>query len=138
MPSKSKNKKETPPSPLAAAARKFLVIILIASAFGGAWYLGKMRTQGPVDRFAQCLTDKGTMMYGLYWCSHCEEQKKAFGASFKKIHYIECGTPDHKEEPQCIQAHVNNFPTWQFANGERFEGELAFVDLATKTGCSLQ
>jgi len=138
MPPKPKKKQQDSTSPLAAAARKFAILILIAGAFGGAWYLGRMRAQDPVDRFAQCLTDKGTVMYGLYWCPHCEEQKKTFGSSFRKIHYIECGTPDHKEQPQCTQDHVNNFPTWQFANGDRNEGEMAFVDLATKTGCSLQ
>jgi len=97
-----------------------------------------MHAQGPVDHFAQCLTDKGTVMYGLYWCPHCEEQKKAFGASFRKVNYVECGTSDHKEEPRCVQDHVTNFPTWQFANGERHEGELSFEDLSAKTGCSLR
>jgi glutaredoxin len=138
MSSKSKQKQEESISPLAVAARRFAILSLVVAAFGCAWYFGRIRAQAPVDRFAQCLTDKGTVMYGLYWCSHCEEQKKMFGSSFSKVHYVECGTADHKEQPQCIEQNVKNFPTWQFANGDRYEGELAFVDLATRTGCSLQ
>ncbi len=138
MGSKLDKQKQDTESPIAVAARKFAIVILIAGAFAGAWYLGRLRAQGPVDRFAQCLTDKGVRMYGLSWCPHCEEQKKAFGASFRKVNYVECGTSDHKEEPRCVQDHVANFPTWQFANGERYEGELSFEDLAAKTGCSLQ
>ena len=131
-------KKEVPQSAVASAARKFAILALVVAAFAGARYLGRMHAQGRVDHFAQCLTDKGTVMYGLFWCPHCEEQKKAFRASFRKVNYIECGTSDHKEEARCIQDHVTNFPTWQFANGERHEGELSFEDLAAKTGCSLR
>ena len=136
--SKKKVQPESPQKALTSAARKFALLVLVVAAFGGAWYLGKMHGEQRVDRFAQCLTDKGTRMYGLFWCPHCEEQKKAFGASFRNIHYIECGTQDHKEQPQCIQDHVINFPTWQFENGERYEGDLPLADLGAKTGCSLQ
>ena len=132
----TKKSASPPQSILATAVRKFAIIVLIAGAFAGVWYLGKMRGQHKVDRFAQCLTDKGTVMYGLFWCSHCEEQKEAFGSSFGKIHYVECGTPDHHEQPQCSVEGLKDFPTWSFANGERATGSLSFRELAAKTGCS--
>ena len=138
MSSRLQEQKQHPQSPIASAAGKFAILVLVVGAFAGAWYLGKLHAQGPVDHFAQCLTDQGAKMYGLYWCPHCEEQKKAFGASFRKVSYVECGTSDHKAEPRCVQDHVVNFPTWQFADGSRHEGELSFEDLAAKTGCSLQ
>ena len=132
-------KKESKPQDagvFTAALRKFAVIALIAGAFAGVWYLGKMRGRQKVDRFAQCLTDKGTVMYGLYWCPHCEEQKEAFGSSFRNVRYVECGTPDHHEQAQCIAEGLKDFPTWSFANGERVAGGMSFQELAAKTGCS--
>ena len=136
--SSKKPQSQVPKSAFGAALRKFAILLLVAGAFAGAWYLGRMRGQRRLDHFAQCLTDKGAVMYGLFWCPHCEEQKKAFGPSFQNVRYVECGTPDHKEQPQCIQDHVTDFPTWQFGNGERHEGELPLEELAAKTGCSLQ
>ena len=126
----------TPQNTLLVAARKFAVLLLVAGAFTGVWYLGKLRGRQKIDRFAQCLTDKGTVMYGLYWCPHCEDQKRAFGASFKNIRYVECGTPDHKEVEQCSADGLKDFPTWKFADGERHAGGLSFQELAAKTGCS--
>lgn len=134
------NKESTPQvaGVLTVAVRKFAVIVLVAGAFAGVWYLGKMRGRQKVDRFAQCLTDKGTVMYGLYWCPHCEEQKETFGSSFRNIHYVECGTPDHHEQPQCSAEGLKDFPTWSFASGERATGGMSFQELAAKTGCSTQ
>ncbi len=125
-------------SALQAAARKFVVIVLIAGVFAGVWYLGKLRGRQKMDRFAQCLTDKGAVMYGLFWCPHCEEQKELFGASFRNVQYVECGTPDHKEQPLCSEKGLKDFPTWQFADGERLAGGLSLQELAAKTGCSAQ
>ena len=121
---------------LAAAVRKFAVIALIAGAFAGVWYLGKLRGRQRVDRFAQCLSDKGTVMYGLFWCPHCEEQKEAFDSSFRYIHYVECGTPDHREQSQCSAEGLKDFPTWRFADGERITGGMSLRELAAKAGCS--
>ena len=125
-----------PQGVLQAAARKFAVLLLVAGAFVGVWYLGKLRGRQKVDRFAQCLTDKGTVMYGLYWCPHCEDQKELFGSSFRNIHYVECGTPDHKEQEQCVVDGLKDFPIWKFADGERHTGGLSMQELAAKTGCS--
>jgi glutaredoxin len=135
----SKNDSSAPPANvLKAAARKFVLILLIAGAFAGVWYLGKLRGRQKMDRFAQCISDKGTVMYGLFWCPHCEEQKEIFASSFRNIHYVECGTLDHQEQPQCIQQGLRDFPTWQFADGERHAGGLSLQELAVKTGCSAQ
>jgi len=128
----------TPQDALRVAGRKFALIVLIAGAFAGVWYLGKLRGRQRIDRFAQCLTDKGTEMYGLSWCPHCQDQKELFGASFRNIHYVECGTPDHKEVEQCAADGLRDFPTWKFADGERHAGALSMQELAAKTGCSGQ
>ena len=122
-------------SVFALAVRKFVTIILVVGAFIGVWSLGKLRGRHKVDQFAQCLSDKGTVMYGLYWCPHCEEQKEAFGSSFRNIHYVECGTPDHHEQPQCSAEGLKDFPTWRFADGDRIIGGVTLQQLAAKSGC---
>jgi|SRR5882724_8920539 len=124
-------------NPLRDALRKFVIIVVIAGAFAGVWRLGKWRNQQKMDRFAQCLTDKGTMMYGLFWCPHCEDQKEMFGSSFQNVRYVECGTPDHHEQPQCSQEGLKDFPTWKFPDGDRHAGGLSLQELGAKTGCSL-
>ena len=92
---------------------------------------------GEYDAFAQCLTDKGVMMYGAWWCPHCKNQKNLFGNSFKKIHSIECaqqGNPNAQTR-ECKEARINGYPTWVFADGSRTEGEMSFDALSKKTDC---
>lgn len=60
------------------------------------------------DEFAKCLTEKGAVMYGAEWCTHCKEQKAAFGDSFKYIKYIEC--PENIL--LCTDKGINGYPTW--------------------------
>jgi len=116
-----------------------MIAALIAAAFAGAYYLGLRTRARRADGFAKCLAAKQAKMYGAFWCSHCAEQKELFGASFQYVPYVECGIPGSRTEaPQCLQAGVKRFPTWQFADGERREGTLPLPALSEKTGCSLR
>lgn len=111
-----------------------LVIIAIIGGALGVWWKIKAAPTGPnLDAFAQCLSDKKVIMYGAYWCSHCQNQKKLFGSSFAYVPYVEC-TQDVKK---CEEQKVTGYPTWVFADGGRFEGEISLEDLASKTGCTL-
>lgn len=68
------------------------------------------------DNFAKCLTEKGVKMYGAYWCSHCQNQKKAFGDSFKYVTYIECADPNSQGQLEvCTKAGITGYPTWEFS-----------------------
>ncbi len=125
-----------PQNAIASAARKFLIVMVIALAFVGMWSLGRYHRAHRYDTFARCLTEKNARMYGLYWCPHCIDQKAMFDASFHFVQYEECGTPDHKESQRCIDSELINFPTWQFADGERHEGIMEMKDLASRSGCS--
>ncbi len=88
------------------------------------------------DSFAQCLTDNGVKMYGAFWCPHCQNQKDLFGSSFGKINYIECSLPDGSGQTnECTAAGINGYPTWEFKDGSRIEGEATFRQLGQKTGC---
>jgi glutaredoxin len=72
-------------------------------------------------------------MYGTEWCSHCKNQKAAFGSSFEYVYYVDCD----KDKDECIKAGVKGYPTWQI-NGENYPGEQSFERLAFLTGCSVE
>ncbi len=86
-----------------------------------------------LDQFAQCLTDKGMVMYGAYWCQHCKNVKEKFGSSFSKINYVECTI----ETKTCTEKAINSYPTFIWSDGSRSEGELTFGQFAEKSGCEL-
>jgi len=83
--------------------------------------------------FAQCLSTKGFKMYGADWCSHCQNEKRAFGDSFKYVEYIEC--PDNIEE--CRAEGINGYPTWELPDGRKLEGEQGLEKLSQESGCLL-
>ena len=93
---------------------------------------------GPYDDLARCLKDKGVVFYGAFWCPHCQNQKKTFGASAGLLPYVECSTADaNGQTPICQSKKINVYPTWIFPDGTRNEGEMTPQDLAAKSGCAL-
>ena len=95
-------------------------------------------SEGELDGFAQCLTDKGATFYGAFWCPHCLAQKALFGRSIKLVNYIECSTPDGKDQLQiCKDKEIKSYPTWIFADGSNLTGEVPLKDLADKTSCAM-
>ena len=113
--------------------------VLIAAAFGLAYYLGN-RSQHKHDAFARCLTERGAKMYGAWWCPHCQEQKEKFGASFEYAPYVECGVKGdlHGVAQVCKDDKISHYPTWQFPpTGERVERVFTLQELSDRTGCSL-
>ncbi len=118
--------------------RRLLTVTLVIVALGAAYFLGAHKRTSQLDGFAKCLQSKNVKMYGLYWCTHCAEQKELFGSAFQYIPYIECGIKGSRdEEPSCVQANVKQFPTWQFADGTRTQGTLPLSAFSEKTGCTL-
>lgn len=99
-----------------------------------AWVLFPEETiEGKYDEFAQCLTEKGIVMYGAEWCSYCKAEKKAFGSSFRLVNYVEC--PDN---PQlCLERGIEGYPTWMFADGRKLEGKQGLEKLSWESGCLL-
>ena len=90
-----------------------------------------------IDNFAKCLTEKGTLMYGTFWCPKCAEQKKMLGSSFQFINYVECDARGENEQSQlCIEKKVEKYPDWQFPDESRTVGILSFEELGAKAGCT--
>lgn len=120
---------------------RWVWIVAVLVALGVAWagydYFAYSHAS-TFDSFAKCVSSKGVRMYGAWWCPHCAEQKEAFGYAFQYVKYVEC-SPEGKRDINevCKQAGIKHFPTWQFADGSRTEGELPITDISQKTGCKL-
>lgn len=112
------------------------ILALVVFAIGVSLFV--KAGPGNLDSFAQCLKDKGAVFYGAFWCPHCQNTKRMFGSSEKLLHYVECSTPDGKAQLQaCVDKKIENYPTWEFADGSRLTGERTLQELAEKTGCTL-
>lgn len=116
-----------------------IAVLAVAAALAMNAQKGvKAGEPGQYEDFAKCLTEKGVKMYGAYWCPHCQNQEKMFGGSWKYVDYIECSLPNRGgQNAACNNAGINGYPTWEFANGERVEGEVPLQQLSEKSGCSL-
>lgn len=113
-----------------------LIIIVIVVVLGGSFFLSSK--PGKLDTFAQCLKDKGAIFYGAFWCPHCQATKALFGRSAKLLPYVECSTPNGKDQlAVCKDAGIEGYPTWVFASGNRMTGELTLAQLAAETQCVL-
>ncbi|MBI4043353.1 MAG: hypothetical protein HY393_00920 [Candidatus Diapherotrites archaeon] len=113
-------------------------MVLVLGVFGWLFFTGAFDPPGQYDSFAQCLSAKGVKMYGAYWCSHCKSQKELFGGSWKYVNYIECALPGNGgQNAVCQNAGIQSYPTWEFGDGTRADGELSLQKLADKTACAL-
>lgn len=115
------------------------VIVVVLVALVVLFLVGFLATQQSpkpnpaLDTFAQCLASKGATMYGAYWCPHCQNEKKAFGDSFKYITYVECT----QETQKCLDKGIEGYPTWIFEGNRKFVGEQGLEGLSKISGCPL-
>ncbi len=112
----------------------FLLAVIIA--IGIAYYLTSPK-EGKYDEFAQCLTEKDVVMFGTFWCPHCQNQKALFGSSFKYISYVECDPRGSNSNPElCEENNVESVPLW-IINGTRYVSEQSLQELSLASGCPL-
>lgn len=111
-------------------------LALIVTAFVYFKYLPPAK--GMYIGFAQCIKASGATFYGAFWCPHCQNEKKLFGDAEQSLPYVECSTPDGRNQLQvCKDASIQSYPTWIFKDGSRLTGEVPFDQLTQKTGCAL-
>jgi hypothetical protein len=119
----------------------FSVLVIVVAAYYISTVTGlfvSTQPEGQYDNFTKCLTDEGATLYGAYWCSHCQNQKKIFGTSVKYINYVECDPRGDNAKPEvCAQNNISGYPTW-IINGTSYEGEQSLQELSSLTGCPLQ
>ncbi|MEK7087817.1 MAG: hypothetical protein AAB891_00845 [Patescibacteria group bacterium] len=115
------------------AVTGFIILIFAVSIFIFRWENAGTPKAAALDSFAQCLADKGAVMYGANWCPHCQNEKSAFGPSFRIVPYVECPT----EPARCLSAGIESYPTWIFPDGKKLVGEQGFPKLSQESGCVL-
>ena len=101
-----------------------IVFVLIVGGIGFS-YLNTLKP-GALDDFAQCLTEKGAIMYGATSCQYSHAQQGMFGNS-KKYLDIRDFTED---------SNVKTTPTW-IINGNYYANVQTFDRLASLTGCEI-
>jgi len=80
---------------------------------------------------AECLTDKGAVLYGAEWCRYTKQQKESFGDSFRHIRYVECVD----QESLCDSKGINRtYPTW-ILDGKMIRGYTPPSELYDLAGC---
>ena len=113
------------------------VVILVLHAGYTAPQAEPIGPEDPMVRaLAEHLTEKGVLFYGASWCPHCQEQKRLFGASVRRLPYIECNVagPNAPQSVACRIAGVQTYPTWVI-NGRAIVGQvLSLAELADATG----
>jgi glutaredoxin len=110
--------------------RNILVIGIIILIVGIFYISLRPKSPGQYDEFAQCLSEKGVVMYGTSWCSFCQRQKDLFGRSFGYIDFVDCD----RNRQECLSAGVQGYPTWKI-NGENFPGFKSLQELSDLSGC---
>ena len=105
------------------------VLIVLVILFSPNSYSGEIASK----EFAQCITEKGAVMYGTDWCKFCKKQKEMFGENFKYVEYVNC---DEQREV-CVEKGIQGYPTWHI-NEEVLVGVQPLEKLAYYTGCSLE
>lgn len=89
-------------------------------------------------RLAECLAQKGVILYSAWWCSSCEMQLEYFGvAAVKKLNVVQCSPPDdYTILEQCSGRGIDRIPTWTRSDGAKIFGVTELVRLAQWSGCS--
>ena len=110
------------------------IVVALHLYFAGYWG-GAPGPEDPwVKGLAEHLSKTDAKFYGASWCPHCQEQKKLFGSSGKRIPYVECspGGPQAPQAAVCKEKNINNYPTW-IINGQRTTGVQSLDTLAQLT-----
>ncbi|MBI2640337.1 MAG: hypothetical protein HYW91_00410 [Candidatus Sungbacteria bacterium] len=114
-----------------------IIIVIIGAALVSVGYVvfsaSKGESASMLDGFAQCIREKGIIMYGADWCPHCQNEKRSFGNSFRLVPYVECP----QDPKRCLAAGISGYPTWIFPDGKKLEGEQGTEKLSQESGCPL-
>lgn len=92
-----------------------------------------------LQALAEHLERTGAVYYGADWCVVCQQQNRLFGASAKRLPYVECH-PSGRTGPvalECVNAGVRSFPTWVI-RGRQHNQLLQPEELARLSGFNWQ
>ena len=84
----------------------------------------------PEAELALHLSQSGAVMYGAYWCPHCNDQKALFGDAVALVPYVECDPEGENAQPDRCQAeNIQGYPTW-IIDGQAYPGVRSLAELA--------
>ncbi len=109
----------------------YIVIAVIVQGLSYSAY-ALIQSSSKYSRFAQCLKDKGAIIYGNDFCKYTGEQLAMFGSASKKLNYVKCA--ENKEV--CDEKSVRITPTWEI-NGNFYKEVQPLQRLSELTGCKL-
>lgn len=109
------------------------VVVVLQLVLGGV--LDRRPENPRIAALAEHLQETGARYYGASWCGSCARQNRLFGASARRLPYVECspagrGGPSARE---CADAGVSSYPTWRI-NGLLHPGVQTPPDLARLSG----
>lgn len=109
------------------------IVVALQLVLGGVL---ERRPENPrVAALVQHLEQTGARYYGASWCGSCARQNRLFGASARRLPYVECSPAGRGAPParECLDAGVTSYPTWQI-NGLMHPGVQTPQDLARLSG----
>ena len=114
--------------------RKYIIISLFVLIlfFSILTIMSYQKKPGKLDEFAQCLTEKGAVIYGNDYCQYTNRQMGMFGKSKKYLNYIKC----IDNEQLCNEKNVKITPTWEI-DGKTYEQVQSFEKLSVLSGCEI-
>lgn len=123
-------------------SHRLIISTVIASLLvGGAFLFTLWQEHRERERFrplAECLTEKGVKLYGLFWNEQTIRQRELFGVGAELLPYTECSSEDGQRIlDECRAARISVFPLWKFRAGDEQTGPLSIEAIADKTGCPL-
>ncbi len=84
--------------------------------------------------FAQALSATDTTFFGAAWCPHCTDQKELFEDGQHYLPFVEVTNPDRTPNPIGIEEEVFTYPTWEFPDGSRLEGQQSLATISQRSG----
>ena len=114
-------------------ASKIIVFSLIVVIFLSVivYSIVSRKSNVSAETVAECLSEKGAVLYASQYCVHCQEQKKMFGSSLNKINMVECST----QVAECEKAGITAYPTW-LIGGREFLGTKDMKTLYELAECT--
>jgi len=88
------------------------------------------REDPQLQALAEHLQRIDAQFYGAYWCPACQEQKRLFGSSAKRLPFVECAPNGSKglTSRACIEENISSYPTW-IIRGRRYQQILSTEEL---------
>lgn len=112
---------------------KFYYLSLLVAALIMALLFFWPHTARSGKSFAQCLSEKGWVMYGSDFCPFCKSQKEIFSDDAVNIKYVNC---DFYADI-CKSRNINSYPVWAQNDKLFIKGVQSLQNLSELSGCEI-